>query len=182
MGEVTIITPSCPDRGRMLERARASVADQSHLPIAHLIGIDYGGIGPARVRNQLAANVTSKYLGFLDDDDYLDPPHIAVLRAAAKATQADVVYPDCHFDGPPLPEAHLPRPFDREYLRGRGFFPITLLVRTKTFQKAGGFPEHARYEDWELWNHVADLGGRFEYVPEKTWTYCTAHTGRRTNQ
>lgn len=178
--EVTVITPSLPERGRMLERARQSVEDQFEQPAAHLIGVDYASVGPAKLRNRLASIAETEWLGFLDDDDRLNPEHFQTLLA--NAGNADVVYPDCHFDGPPLPEVHLPRPYDREYLKIRGFFPITVIVRTEVFQFAGGFPEDARYEDWELWNRIADDDGRFVYVPEKTWTYCTAHVSRRTNR
>lgn len=162
----------------MLERACASVRAQTDTPVTHLVGVDYAHDGPAGVRNQLAEAARTEWLAFLDDDDHLDPEHLATL---GRFPNLDVVYPDCRFDGPPLPDAHLPRPFDRAYLAQRGFIPITFLVRRDIFWKVGGFDLTARYEDWSMLNKIADAGGTFGFVPEQTWTYCTAHKDRRTN-
>lgn len=163
----------------MLERARASVADQTSPPAAHLIAVDYAARGPAVLRNELARVAPSEWLAFLDDDDWLDPIHLEALLSLAG--EADVIYPDVRFDGPPLPRRYLPGPFDRDALRDHGCFPITLLCRAERFWSVGGFPEGARYEDWALWNLLADAGARFAFLPAVTWTYCTAHAGRRTD-
>lgn len=176
---VTVITPSLPHRDRMLERARASVLNQSKPPAEHLIGVDYQEAGPAQMRNRLASIATTKWLAFLDDDDHLDRDHLEILTGFGRT--ADIVYSNCRFDGPPLPDEHLPRPFDRSYLRERGFIPITFLVRRETFEQVGGFPLEARYEDWEFLNNAADAGARFQFVDQVTWTYVTGHEARRTN-
>jgi len=176
---VTLITPSLPERAGALAELQASVNRQTVPPDVHLVAVDHAHAGPAAIRNQLLDAVRSDWVAFVDDDDLLDPHHLETLLAHTDT--ADVVYPNLRCDGPPLPAKHWPGPFDRARLRRTGCFPITVLARTSTLRGAGGFPD-ARYEDWALWNRIADQGGRFSYVDEITWTYRTAHPERRTNQ
>lgn len=184
MESVAVITPSLPSRGRLLLEAVASVLAQDYPAelVTHYVEKDVDSHGPAEVRNALARKATENgadWFAFLDDDDVLDPHHVSTLTRVGLESGADVVGSYCRFDGPPLPAQHCNRPFRWPELRRRGIFPITVLVRPTAFWKAGGFgPE--RYEDWELWKRIYLGGGRFWIEPVVTWTYRTAHEGRRT--
>jgi glycosyltransferase involved in cell wall biosynthesis len=172
---VTVVTPSLPERARMLSEAVESVGRQTRPPVAHLVGVDTQRRGPAMIRNQLLAAVETEWVAFLDDDDLLKPDHLELLAGH----DADVVIPYCEFDGPPLPPRYCNQPFNRDKLEQHGIFPITVVARTAVIREAGCFgPE--RYEDWALWNRLADSGARFEVIPTVTWTYRTAHEMRRT--
>lgn len=172
---VTVITASLPHRAHLLVEAHASVLLQT-VPAAHSILVD-ASIPVAEARNRLLAQVSTNWVAFLDDDDLLDPHHIEVLTRRAAAGDVDVVIPYCRFDGPALPAVN--HPFDLDALRDHGIFPITVLARTEAIRAAGCFHLDDTWEDWSLWNRMADAGARFAVVPEVTWTYRTAHAEDR---
>lgn len=174
--EVTIVTASLPQRRTLLAEAMATVNAQT-VPVAHLVGVDAGS-GVAEVRNRLVATAGTEWVAFLDDDDLLDPDHVEILLE--HSDQADVVISHCRFDGPELPAGYCNRPFDRAELRKHGIFPITVLARRQAVLGAGGFALKG-WDDWVLWNAMADAGCRFEVVPRVTWTYRTATPDRRTH-
>lgn len=174
---VSIITASLPTRAHLLADAAGSVSAQT-CSSAHLIGID-ASRGVAEVRNALVRAARSEWVGFLDDDDLLDDDHVETLMDYA--ADADIIIPHCRFKGPALPDGYYNRPYDREELRAHGIFPITVLVRRDAVLDVGGFPENGVYEDWELWNTLADDGARFVVVPSVTWTYRTDTAERRTH-
>jgi glycosyltransferase involved in cell wall biosynthesis len=173
---VTAITASLPDRTSLLAEAMATVTAQT-VATSHLVGVD-ASRGVAEVRNDLVRATRTDWVAFLDDDDLLDPNHVELLLGCG--ANLDVVIPHCRFDGPPLPNGYCNRPFDRADLKRHGIFPITVLARREAILDAGGFPTQGRYEDWELWNAMADAGCRFEVIPETTWTYRTKTADRRT--
>lgn len=175
---IAIITPSRPDRGEMLAELVECVRNQTLQPSSHLIGVDHDQLGPAVVRNKLIYQTSAEWLAFVDDDDLIDPDHLE--RLYTHSGGCDVVIPYCRFDGPPLPLRYHNRPYDRRVLRKHGIFPITVLARREAVVLAGGFPTDARYEDWVLWNTMADMGYRFQTIPYITWSYRTAHQYRRT--
>lgn len=174
---VTIITAALPARLEVLADAMASVRAQT-VPCAHYVGVDAGS-GVADVRNRLMRSAETEFVGFLDDDDVLDAHHVETLLAAS--ADADVVIPYCRFDGPPLPSQYCNRPYDRKALRRHGIFPITVLARRAVVLAAGGFATEG-WDDWAMWNAMADAGARFVTVPTVTWTYRTAGADRRTNK
>lgn len=177
MTTVTVITASLRARTPLLAEAAASVAAQT-VPCAHLIGVD-DARGVAEVRNDLVAAASTEWVAFLDDDDLLDPEHLEALLSSTGS--ADVVIPHCRFEGPALPAGYCNRPFNRSALRRHGIFPITVLARRQAVLDAGGFALEG-WDDWVLWNAMADAHCRFTVVPRVTWTYRTATPERRTHQ
>lgn len=179
--DITVITPSLPERSGLLGQAIDSVCYQDLAPVAHLVGIDHARRGPAAVRQELVEAATTEWVAFLDDDDRLHDAHLRLLHQVAERTVADVVIPRCRFEGPPLPAKYCNQPFDRDRLRDHGIFPITVLARRPAVLTAGGFDPADRYEDWALWNRMADNGCRFVDLDETTWTYRTSTADRRTH-
>lgn len=176
---VTVVTPSLPERSGLLAEAIASVQAQT-VPCVHLVGVDHMHEGPAAVRNRLLRAVDTEWVAFLDDDDLLDPHHLERLLAVADGG-ADVAVPYCRFEGGSIPDKFCNRPYDREVMREHGIFPITVLARTEVIRRVGGFPVEARYEDWALWNAMADEGVAFTTHDEVTWTYRLGRADHRTN-
>jgi hypothetical protein len=143
--------------------------------MAHRIGVDQHGEGPALVRNRLIGGVTTEWTLFLDDDDLLMPHYVATVERYF--TDADVVYTDWVVSGAVDPQP-LDR-FDPELLQIRNFIPVTACVRTSVLREVGGFPD-ARYEDHELWKALYNQGYRFRHVPVVAWHY-RRRAGSRTD-
>ena len=176
---VTVVTPSVPHRWHLLTEAMKSVAAQTSPVDVHLVGVDLEYGGPTPIRNALLRGVDTEWVLFLDDDDLLDANFVQVLLAQSDG--ADVVIPHCRFSGHSIPPKYHNRPFDRDALRQHGIFPITVLARTHEIRAGGGFGDE-RYEDWELWNRMADAGARFKVVPEVLWTYRLGYGDHRTHK
>lgn len=176
---VTIITPTIEGREELLAEAAASVQAQTE-ECAHLIFLDTERIGPAHARNHLLALVQSEWVGFLDDDDVLDPTHVEALMAllANGGPHADLAWPRCRTlfaEGQPVVRIFQPIRGAGDIagmLRGgRNWIPVTVLARTEAVRQAGGFHSADRYEDWSLWARMHALGHRFVHLPQATWTY-----------
>lgn len=161
----------------MLDEACASVAAQT-ASADHVVALDLSGAGPAALRNAMLDATSAEWVAFLDDDDLLDPHHLETLLRHSR--NADVVIPHCRFSGDTIPPKYCNRPYDRAALRRHGIFPITVLARREAVLASGGFGDE-RYEDWALWNRMADNGCRFTVVPVITWTYRLGH-GNRTHE
>jgi len=162
---VTVITPSLPERADRLSLLLADVANQTVKPAAHLIGIDWEGIGPAEMRNRLVTVADTDWVAFADDDDRLHPKHFETLLG--NSTDADVVWTDCEVVGSDWHPGHS---CDPQTLKDGNHIPVTTLVRREAFLGVGGFPE-IDDEDWGLWLQLLQAGARFRCVHEKTWAY-----------
>lgn len=174
---VTMITPSLPERGDLLHEARLSVGTQTE-PVRHLSMVDVAGVGPAAIRNKLLDLVETPFVGFLDDDDILDPEHVEVLMALLEngRSLADMAWSRCRtYFAPGVPVVHVLQPmrldYDAMFRAGRNWIPVTVLARTESVRQAGCFDPADRYEDFELWRRMHAAGMRFAHHPYVTWTY-----------
>lgn len=202
---VTVITPSLAGREGMLAETIRSVEAQT-VPCKHLSLIDRERLGPAPIRNQLLAQVDTELVGFVDDDDVLDPCHVELCVAALEESGACVAYPWFRFRHPrgwwPLGEflqiqradgskVHaFEQPFDPAALEHNSYIPVTIIARTECLRKVGGFPvpeseewPHDTAEEWGLWRRLVADGHTFVHVPAVTWEYRVHGgntSGRRT--
>lgn len=176
---VTILTPTIEGREELLVEAALSVRSQTE-EAAHLIYLDTEHRGPAWCRNQLLERVQSEWVGFLDDDDLLDPEHVEALMALLDngGPHADLAWSRCRTEfAPGVPPVHILQPIRGTsdlvgmFRRGRNWIPVTVLARTESIRAAGGFDPADRYEDYELWQRMHLLGQRFVHLPRATWTY-----------
>jgi len=195
---VTVITPSIPDRVDKLMECMVSVANQTEPASAHLVRIQSprdGRLSSAHIsdqRNALLSAVQTEWVATLDDDDLMLPDHLAQLATKAEPG-VDVIY-SLAVDTPPE------RCFDvsewePEYLagvlEGDNLFPTTVAVRTSTLvalggwaswdDHIGGFQTGVQYEDWDLWRRMARAGCSFRHVPAETWIYRRGDWPRITN-
>lgn len=174
---VTIITPTIEGREALLDEAVASVAAQTE-PVQHIVWIDAERVGPAAARNHLLGLVSTEFVGFLDDDDLLDPSHVEQLMTllATGASLADLAWSRCRTvfaDGVPVIRVGQPMRPDYRLLcrQGRNYIPVTVIARTASIRAAGGFDARDRYEDYALWCRMLAAGMRFAHLPAETWTY-----------
>lgn len=180
-----IITPSLPERAELMVEACESVKQQT-VACAHHVYLDHARIGPALIRNTIMERVSCEYVGFLDDDDLLDPEHVELLLAALDADQngepADLAFSWYRSEGAP----ETPRVTEWDdwaygtMLGGRNLIPVTVMARRHAILNAGGFRPDDRYEDYKLWMRMLANGCRFTVVPLETWTY-RMHGDNRTH-
>jgi glycosyltransferase involved in cell wall biosynthesis len=171
-----------PDAAEVI---RAATARHPHLSIRHL-PLPPGG-GRARSANAALAAAKGDVIGFLDDDDYLFPGHVAQLLKALDETPRAIAawglslearaetlsqHPlRCRVHSLSVPPM-LRQPFDLEVLRHHNYLPIqSVLFRRKAADKTGGFtPGQEVFEDWDFWLRLAETGP-FVRVPQITSLY-----------
>lgn len=175
---VSILTPTIEGREELLAEAADSVRAQTE-EAAHLIYLDTLREGPAVCRTRMLDLVQSEWVGFLDDDDLLDPEHVELLMALLDngGDPPDLAWSRCRtLFAPGVPHVRIAqglRPNYAELLRpgARNFIPVTVLARTESIRRAGGFDPADRYEDYALWCRMLRQGARFAHLPQPTWTY-----------
>jgi predicted O-methyltransferase YrrM len=165
--DVTVVIPSLPERGEQLERAVASVWQQTTAPFAVVTHIDHKRQGAHAARNAALAKVQTEWVAFLDDDDTFHPDHLETLIDGANETGADVIgsYPEpdhacedalvvCHNGQAVRGPVDVPwGPEQMDHLDARdgaicphcdtprgSFIMFTNLVRRSLIDKIGGVP------------------------------------------
>lgn len=183
MNGITVVVPSIPPRGEMLQRALASVWGQELAPDAVVVTLDNDRLGAPYNRDAGLAKVDSEYVAFLDDDDELYPTHLRLLGAVARQTNADLVYPWFDVIGGADPFAEYEgRPWQNDAPHQ---VPVTFLARTSAVRDALGFsggwdPAHdpgvdvdgnRAGEDWQLILRLCAADARIVHLPVRTWAW-----------
>jgi len=170
------------DRPALLAQALASLAESGYREL-EIVLVNDGGAPPvppaefpfpivrvehresrgrAAAANAGIAAASGEWIGFLDDDDTVEPDHVATLVALARSSGARVVYTDaavvvCEPDagaGWSEVERRLPysRDFDPDLLRLDNYIPLhTLLVDRALLAEVGPLDESLPFfEDWDL--------------------------------
>jgi glycosyltransferase involved in cell wall biosynthesis len=170
--DVTVITPTLPERATLLEQLADALARQT-VPHAWLVRADNDNLGPARIRNELAAQADTTWLAFVDDDDLVYDNHLAALLE--NSNEADVVYSLCDVEGREWQPDH---DCTHSALESHNTIPVTSMVRKDAFMRVGGFPLGVRDEDWALWRAMRHDNARIVCVHETTWLYRFHDVGR----
>lgn len=192
-GDITVVTPCIPPRvktGGLLDRAVMSVNEQTLQPAGgHIVILDAHKEGAAVTRQRGLDAVRTKWVAFLDDDDYFYPQHLEVLHNMVTAGRAAYGY--SWFDGNnPFPK-HRGKQMN---IDSPHHTTMTVLVLTEIAQRAGFLqpegPMHVEWsgEDWqfelrcieqirEKWG--SDAGNKIIGTGEATW-YYSVH-GRNTS-
>lgn len=180
---VTVVIPHIPPRHMPLLRAIRSVNDQTYPVDAISVVTDHQKRGAGRTRNLALAMARTRWVAFLDDDDWLLPSHVETLMNHAVETGADVVYSSCrviHSEMGEIPRTHPGfdewgrpgKPFDPDLLRQRSYLPVTSLVDRGLAQRSSFEPPPgSHYDDWGFYLGLLDLGATFSHVDEVTWVW-----------
>lgn len=176
---VSILTPTIEGREKLLVEACTSVVAQTE-EVAHLVYLDTLREGPAVCRNRMLDLVQSEWVGFLDDDDLLDPEHVETLMALLDDGDdpPDLAWSRCRTEfAEGVAQVRIAQSIRRpDYVQllrpgARNFIPVTVIARTEAVRAAGGFDPADRYEDHALWCRMLRRGCRFAHHPHATWTY-----------
>lgn len=181
--DISVVIPTIPPRAHLLQRALASVLNQTLRPAAVIVTVDNDHEGAWATRDRGLRAVQTPLVAFLDDDDEFLPNHLAVLAAAIEdgADYAYSYYELIDQGGNNWGEQD---PILGHF--GRAFNPaephqttITTLVRTELAQ-AVGFrrPPDAETvggqtfgEDYAFTLGCVAAGAVIRHVPERTWRW-----------
>jgi glycosyltransferase involved in cell wall biosynthesis len=176
---ITVAMPSIPPRvaSDLFADAIQSVRAQTLLPAGGIsVALDVDRVGAAVTRQRALDAVRTKWVAFLDDDDYFFPNHLQTLHTLLEEHDGDYAY--SWFTGnDPFPQH-----------RGRQMDPanphhttMTVMVRTELAKEAGfsNHPDaHSTWpgEDWNFTLRCLELGGKFIGTGDATWHY-RRHSG-----
>jgi hypothetical protein len=183
--DLTVVITTIPTRKVRLEKAFKSVLEQTLTPCYILIEEDTQRLGAPANRDNGLARVETKWVAFLDDDDYFYEDHLEALYTAAIENDVDIVYSWFDVEGgtDPFPE-NFGKPFDPE---NPCQTTVTTLCKTDVVRAAGGFSntfglneeELASFaqgntvgEDFRMIMSALQNGAKIHHVPKKTWCYC----------
>lgn len=185
---ITVITPSIPERRRLLAEAIDSVQAQTSPVEAHLVRVQQpprGALSSAHLAAQLNAllvAVDTEWVAPLGDDDVYLPDHVQRIGPYL-GQDADVVYSWAknEYEQFRLDVSDWPASRILRRLEERNFIRTTVTMRTELVRRVGGWTSEYRdgvftatgvpYEDWDLLIRLARAGARFRCVPFETWEY-----------
>lgn len=191
------------DRKTLLLEAVQSVLQQTHTPLEVVIVNDGGadhradlplvnpdsgrslrwldndGTGRSAAANTALLAAQGRYCLFLDDDDWLDPPHISNLVQALAAAPASCLLAysatrTIMADGSIGPQTFA-YSFDATRLLTENYLPIHAALFSRTLVELGCRfdTSYERYEDWDFWLQALQHSD-FLFVPECTANYRVA--------
>lgn len=182
--DLSVLITTIPIRKDRLGIALQSVEGQTLQPAHVIISEDTEKIGAPGNRDNGIAQVETKYVALLDDDDYFYADHLETLYKTAIDTDADIVYSWFNVDGgtDPFPE-NFGKPWDPENPIQT---TVTVLAKTDVIRQAGGYSNTIGLSEREL-KHYAQgntagedfrmvfsankNGAKIVHVPKKTWAY-----------
>ncbi|CAB4174313.1 Glycosyltransferase 2-like [uncultured Caudovirales phage] len=168
MVSVSVLTPSIPERAKLLHECNLSVIAQTTDDLEHLVMVDEQRDGCSITMNKLAALASGEWLLPLADDDLLLPRCVETLLE--HVDQADVVY------APPLVTGNEERWW---FFQSPPVIPSFALIRADLWHNLGGYDESVlREEDRGFWIRAVAAGARFVRVDEPTWVY-RQHPGNK---
>jgi hypothetical protein len=116
------------------------------------------------------------WIAFLDEDDEIDPAHVASLVATATAAGMPVAYSQTRMIGAEDAERVFGGgPFDREALLRSNYMAIHAVLFSRAFVDQGlRFDETlATFEDWDFWLQLSARAG-FAFTGQPTAIYRAA--------
>ena len=208
IGDISVIIPTA-DRQQLLSRAVNSVLRQSVSP-AKIVVVDNGikevsiqfddprvvimrtapRLGPGKSRNIGAQSCNTKYIAFLDDDDWWDSNYIENTIKNFEETNADAVVGQlkrCGIDDRLRDYKLFPDNSDlqrRVFFSNPGFGGQNITMKKEVFIEAGGFDERMPASvDRDLAARLIIAGKSIACEPKAIAVLCDHAGGRvRRNQ
>ena len=167
---ITVVTPTLPERADMLAELAQCMAAQTEQVYRWDVKTDWERVGPAKIVNDLVANVDTEWVYRCDDDDLIDADHFATL-APHLTDGVDIVYTWPRVDPPGwIGRDELQVQFPLEWLERMNWITSGAAVRTSLWDSLGGYRD-VHNEDHDLWKRAYRIGARFLCIPTVTWTY-----------
>lgn len=158
--QVSVLTPSVPERSAMLAELRQSVSNQTFARWEHLILVDEGYVGCSRTLNAIAEDAKAEWLFLIADDDLLLPTCLGAHLAASPG--ADVVYSPPQVEGEPDAPFHGDPPG----------IPAPALIRRSLWEDLGGYDvNREQCEDLDFFDRALVAGAVFKRIEGPTWIY-----------
>jgi glycosyltransferase involved in cell wall biosynthesis len=111
-----------------------------------------------RAANAGLANARGDWIGFLDEDDTIEPDHVALLMATAAIAGLPVAYSQTRMLGADGRERVFGGPFDRAALIRSNYLAIHAVLFSRAFVDQGvRFDENLPlFEDWDFWLQLSE--------------------------
>lgn len=124
-------------------------------------------------RSGVAALPRTRWLVFMDADNYLAPDWHNKLRRVMDDPRLGVAYPRVHMfeDGTGAHMGDLAQPYSYNQLRRHNYVDTCALVRYEAYAQAGGWEQVGGLQDWLLWLRITSLGWTMRLVPEALLYY-----------
>lgn len=126
-----------------------------------------------KARNIGAKEVTTKYMFFLDTDDFVDAEYTERLIPILEENSDCVfVYPDMIFFGDGQPYSVSLPDFNIPFLTRKNYIPYTAIIHTHDFKSIGGYSNYFNdYRnhlcEWHLWLRFAMMGKLGKHYSDK---------------
>lgn len=165
LASVTVLLPSVWERGEWRDRALRSVEAQTIGKVQTRIII---GSGKHEAYNQ-AQHVGTKFVAFLDDDDYMLPNHLETLVSAQIESAADIVWSMIEVtDG--SRSVRWAGDYPPERLDDFNFMYNGYMFRASLLEEYGGYSGDF-LSDWKFWIWCRDHGAKFQYANPPSPTF-----------
>lgn len=163
--QITLVTPSLPERAHLLAELLDCVAKQTVRPQAHIILVDDDKYVPKM--RKLVSMVKTEYYVEVDDDDLIYPDHVETL---SNNLRGDLVWTWCDVSGAPW---SYNSPYRPGVLQQLNYIPSNCAVRVKALEAVGGWLDVERpdHPDWNILRRFENRRFVFHNVPKVTWQY-----------
>lgn len=135
--------------------------------------------GLAAARNAGIELAKGEFVFLLDADNMIEPNFIdAALNVFANDKSVSVIYGDASYFGNKEGD-WIVGDFNLQKLMLANYIDACAIVRKDVFEKLGGYDVtlnkiKSGWEDWEMWLRISFNGGKFKYLPIKSFRYRVA--------
>lgn len=132
--------------------------------------------GVISARNSVSRMCNSKYIAFLDPDDYIEITFlekVVIFAESHSGTTPVIVNTDVNVHGHNEVDIWETAELSWPEITNHNQLPICSLIKLSELVKVGGFSDYMSdgFEDWELWTRLASRGYRSKRIAEPLFHY-----------